>query len=99
MQPDERRERQPAARVHELEAEELQQLIVLSASAAKAKKRAAQSASVASDAPTERDFDDDEFQSLLDQPATIPELGELEIDDDDDGAPPLGSDESWVKVS
>ena len=65
----------------------------------KAKKRAAQSASVASDAPTERDFDDDEFQSLLDQPATIPELGELEIDDDDDGAPPLGSDESWVKVS
>ena len=39
-------------------------------------KRQANSASVASDAPTERDFGEIEFRELLDQPDAIPEEGE-----------------------
>jgi hypothetical protein len=39
-------------------------------------KRQANSASVASDAPTERDFGEIEFRDLLDQPDAIPEEGE-----------------------
>ena len=41
-----------------------------------AKRRANSSASVASDAPTERDFGEIEFRELLDQPDAIPEEGE-----------------------
>ena len=41
-----------------------------------AKRRANSSASVASDAPTERDFGEIEFRDLLDQPDAIPEEGE-----------------------
>ena len=41
-----------------------------------AKRRANSSASVASDAPTEREFGEIEFRELLDQPDAIPEEGE-----------------------
>ena len=45
-----------------------------------AKRRANSSASVASDAPTERDFGEIEFRELLDQPDAIPEEEGEELD-------------------
>ena len=45
-----------------------------------AKRRANSSASVASDAPTEREFGEIEFRDLLDQPDAIPEEEELDME-------------------
>ena len=45
-----------------------------------AKRRANSSASVASDAPTEREFGEIEFRELLDQPDAIPEEEELDLE-------------------